>query len=209
MEALECINKRKSVRRYKNTPVEWEKIANILEAGNNAPSAGNLQNWKFVVIMDKSKRLAIAEACLNQLWMQDAPVHIIVCAEPDKSAQMYGLRGEKLYCIQNCAAATQNMLLAATAQGLGACWVGAFDEPKLAGIVGIPDGVRPQSIVTVGYAGAVTRQPQKLKIDIVVYLESFGNKIKDLSAYMGYTSDKVQALIAKGKEILGKIAGNK
>lgn len=209
MDALECINSRRSVRRYTLKPVEWDKVANVLEAGNNAPSSGNIQNWRFIVVMDDHKRLAIAEACLGQLWMQYAPVHIVVCGESVKCEEMYGIRGDKLYSIQNCAAAIENMLLAAHAQGLGSCWVGAFDEPHLCGAVGIPDGIRPQAVITVGYSGIKVKGPAKLKLDIITYLESYGNKIKDFPAFMGYTSDKVHAMISKSKEILGKLAGNK
>ena len=132
MEALECIYTRRSIRKYLSQHVEWEKVGNILEAGRVAPSAGNLQNWRFIVVMDRGKREKIAELCLGQHWMSSAPVHIIICSQPGTCKRFYGTRGEKLYCIQNCAAVAENMLLAAHAQGLGGCWVSAFDEDMAA-----------------------------------------------------------------------------
>jgi len=128
MDVLECIKTRRSIRKFLDVPVEWEKVTQIVDAARCAPSAGNLQNWKFIVVLNEDKRKSIAEACVHQLWMGKAPVHIIVCAEPERAKRFYGIRGERLYTIQNCGAAIENALLTAHSIGLAACWVGAFDE---------------------------------------------------------------------------------
>ncbi|MCL6560259.1 MAG: nitroreductase family protein [Firmicutes bacterium] len=86
--------------------------------------------------------------------MAEAPVVVVVCAEPSRSAQYYGERGRHLYCLQDTAAATQNMLLAATAYGLGSCWVGAFDENQVRDCLGIPPERRPVALIPLGYAAA-------------------------------------------------------
>ena len=83
MDVLEAIRTRRSVRKYRDIPVEWEKVGLILDAGRLAPSSGNLQNWKFIVITDKNARHQISEACLEQQWMAKAPVHIVIVAEPE------------------------------------------------------------------------------------------------------------------------------
>jgi len=113
MDTFDAIKKRRSIRKYLDIPVEWYKITKILEAGKQAPSSGNLQTWRFIVVTDKKIRRELAEASLQQYWMESAPVHIIVCSEVGIAKQFYGLRGERFYSIQNSAAAIQNILLAA------------------------------------------------------------------------------------------------
>lgn len=129
MDIFECIEKRRSVRNFNpNRHVEWDKVGQIIEAGIMAPSSGNLQNWKFVVVEDKNHKHQVANACLQQFWIEKAQYIIIVVGLEDRAKRFYGIRGERFYSIQNCAACIQNMLLAAHSLGLGACWVGAFDE---------------------------------------------------------------------------------
>ena len=130
MHVMEAVLKRRSIRKYKDIPVEQAKIIPLLEAARNAPSGGNIQDWKFIVVTDKERRHRIAEACLKQFWMETAPVYIVIVSNPEKSVHHYGERG-KFYATQSCAAAAQNILLMATAQGLATCWVSAFDEPLL------------------------------------------------------------------------------
>lgn len=205
MDVYECILTRRSIRKYKPMPVEFEKIGYILEAGKAAPSSGNLQDWKFILVTDAGTRKLIAAACLQQHWMADAPIHIVVCAEIEKNKQFYGIRGERLYTIQNNAAAIQNMLLMAHAQGLGTCWVGAFEEDMLKQAVGIPDKARPQAIITIGYADEIVPAPMEYPIENIVYIEKFGNKMKNVNDYAGYYSDYVQKGIKSGMNILKKL----
>ena len=207
MDAIECIMTRRSIRKYLDIPVEWDKIGTILEAGRVAPSSGNLQNWKFIVILDKEKRAAIAEACLQQTWMAKAPVHIVIYSVVERVKQFYGVRGERLYSIQNCAAAAMCMLLAAHALGLGACWVGAFDEDKIKSIVGGIEEVRPQIIITIGYPDEKPPMPTKYKLENIAYQERWrrGSQLKNLDYTMGEYSVFVQEGIKKGKEIIDKI----
>ncbi len=205
MEVFECIKTRRSIRRFLEVPVEWDKVGSIVDAGRYAPNAGNLQNWKFIIVLDEGKRNDIADACLQQLWMARAPVHIIICSEPEKAKRFYGIRGERLYAVQNCAAAAQNMLLTAHSVGLGACWVGAFDEEKLSSILGIPSYARPQAVIAVGYPAEKIPSPMQYQLENLVFIESWGNKIRDMDEYMGYTSAVVRDLVEKGKKAVKKI----
>jgi len=207
MDVLEVIYTRRSIRRYRDIPVEWDKVGKILEAGRAAPSAGNLQGWKFVVITDPVKIKLLAEAALQQYWMASAKVHIIVVAQFEKARRFYGVRGERLYAIQDCAAACQNMLLAAHYLGLGACWIGAFDEDGVKRTVGIPEEARPQAIITIGYPDEEPPVPTKYKLEQVVMVERWkmGQQIKDIAITMGYPSLKVGKYIEKTKEFLGNL----
>lgn len=209
METLAAITLRRSIRKYRDIPVEFEKVGHILNAARLAPSAGNIQDWKFILVTEEDTRKKIAEACLHQFWMQDAPLHIIVCAQPKKVASFYGERGEKVYCMQSGSAAIENMLLAATALNLGSCWVGAFEEGMLRKALKIPDNVIPQAVITIGYAAEKPKMPQKFKMENVMFIGQYGNKVKDLAAYLHYYSEHVQRAVKKGKEMVRKVIENK
>ena len=204
MELLECIKTRRSIRKFLDIPVEWDKIGTIVDAGRYAPTSGNLQNWKFIIVLDEGKRKAIAEACLQQFWMAKAPVHIIICSEPEKAKRFYGIRGERLYSVQNCASAAQNMLLTAHSLGLGGCWVGAFDEDMIKRTVGMPDNARPQVIVPVGYPAEKVPSPMQFQLENITFIEDWGRKL-DMDEYLGYSSATVLDLIEKGKKFVKKI----
>lgn len=201
MDVLECIKARRSVRDYADKEVSWKQIADIVDAARYAPSSGNLQNWKFVVLLDASKREAVAKACFNQMWMAKAPVHIIVVGEPEKAKRYYRQRGEVLYTNQNCAAAAENIVLQATAEGLGSCWVGAFVPEQISRAIGIPqDTGVPQAVITIGYSANVPAKPMKWPLENVCYINGWGGKIKDIASYMKYYSIHINSGINKGKD---------
>ncbi|MDP2750192.1 MAG: nitroreductase family protein [Nanoarchaeota archaeon] len=201
MEVQEAIRKRRSVRKYLDKPLPWEYIGRVLDAARLAPSSGNIQNWKFIVVTDPSRRKKIAEACLQQRWMEVAPVHIVVCAEPKKAIQFYGIRGDRLYSIQNCAAAIENMLLTATDMDIGACWIGAFDEGMLKSAASIQEEARPQAVVTLGYYAEYPKEPVHYTIENVAFMQRWGSRIADIDAVMGNYGNKLQRHIANAQEI--------
>jgi len=202
MDILELIKTRRSVRKYLKKPVPWDDITNITEAGRYAPSAGNIQNWKFIVVLDPDKRKAIAEASLKQYWMKTAPVYIVIVSEPQKAERYYGKRGERLYSVQNCAAAAQNMILEAQNLGLGSCWVGAFDEEMVKRTLSIPPEARPQIILTIGYPAEHPDKPAKFPQEVVTWYNKWRGKIQDVPGYFGYYSVGLQKGIKKGKEAI-------
>ncbi len=174
MSILETIKKRRSIRAFLAKQVEEAKLQSILEAGLWAPSAGNIQAWKFIVVRDTKKKEEITKAAFNQDWLLGTPVIIVVCAEIERLKNYYGVRGERLYAVQECAAAVQNILLEAEAQGLASCWVGAFDEEELRRVLDIPDKSRPQAIIALGYAGEKIPTPAKKSLHATVYFEQYG-----------------------------------
>lgn len=150
-DVIEAIEERRSIREFEETPVPDATIGRLIESGRMAPSAGNLEPWKFVVVKRIDFRQALASAAFGQDFIEMAPVCIVVCAEPERSAARYGERGFSLYCLQDAAAAVQNILLTATAYGLGSCWVGAFDEAQVQKILGLAPKYRPVAILPIGY----------------------------------------------------------
>ncbi len=184
-DILDLIKSRRTIKHYQDKFVSWEKIARVIDAGRHAPSCGNIQNWKFIVCFKPAQRQAIAEACHEQYDIAPAAAHIVICAEPEKAERYYGLRGERLYTIQNCAAAAQNMLLEAHSLGLGSTWIGAFDEEAIKSICGIPEEIRPQAIIVVGHPKEVPPRPPKYPLETVTYLGGWRSKLRDPAKYMG------------------------
>jgi nitroreductase len=162
MKLFETIQARQSIRAFQSTPVEPEKLAALLEAINQAPSAGNLQAYQVYVVRDRPLKRELAEAALNQTFMAEAPVVLIFCAAPRRAAK-YGQRGETLYAVQDAAIAVAYAQLAATAQGLATCWIGAFAESGVSKTLQLPADQRPVAMLPIGYPAEkpprTTRRP--------------------------------------------------
>ncbi len=151
MELWQAIGSRCSHRQYDAArPVADSEVVRLLEAAIRAPSAGNLQPWFFYVVRDGEARQKLSQAAEGQGFVAQAPVVIVVCAEPERSATRYGDRGRHLYCLQDTASAVTNIHLAAVAMGLVTCWVGAFDETLASEALSIPGNLRPVAMIPVG-----------------------------------------------------------
>ena len=183
-DILDIIKERRTTEDFLPKYVDWDKVSRILDAARHAPSSGNIQNWKFIVVQNPLKKQQLAEAAFGQHKITLASALIIVLGEVDKGERYYGLRGARLYTIQNCAAAVQNMLLEATSLGLGSKWIGAFDEDKVREICGVPEEARPQAIVAIGYAKSIPAKPPKYPLESLVYLEGWRSKIRNVDRYM-------------------------
>ena len=169
MDFWQVIEERHSVREFDaGRDVPPAMVQRILEAAILAPSGGNCQPWRFVVIRGKQAKDLLAEAAYGQSFVADAPVVIVVCADPARSAGRYGSRGVQLYCLQDTAAATEHILLAVTALGLGACWVGAFDEKAASQALGLPANLRPVVMVPIGYPIAHHHRASRRRLTEVV-----------------------------------------
>jgi nitroreductase len=148
--ALGAIFERRSCRSFRSDPIPKEHIDLFIEVLRWAPSAGNRQPWRFHIVTKKKKKQELAEAAFGQNFITPAPIVFGVVAVPEESAARYGERGERLYCIQDTAAAVENLLLAATALGYGSCWIGAFDDDAVSRTLGLPPGHIPVALVPLG-----------------------------------------------------------
>jgi len=173
MDVLEAIKGRRSVREFKPDPVKDEDLKRILEAGRWAPSAGNCQPSEFVVVKDPTVKRRLATAALEETFIAEAPVVIVVCVNVPRTSWRYGRRGEELYCIQDTAAATQNMLLTAYSLGYGTCWVGAFDDDAVAEVIRVPLGVRPVAIIPLGRPAERPSPPSRRPLSEIVHENGF------------------------------------
>lgn len=144
MDVLEAIKSRRSIRKYKRDAVPQDLVLKVLEAGRWAPSAGNSQPWEFIVLRNEEVKKRVADATTHGKFLKEAPIGIAVVIDPKAST----------HPVEDGAAATQNILLAAHALGLGACWIGSHGsvyEEKVKKILGIPQGKRLLSLISIGF----------------------------------------------------------
>ena len=147
MKFLDLAKKRYSVRKYQQKEVEEEKLMRILEAGRIAPSACNYQPWKFVVVREK-ENLSRMHAVYPRDWFSKAPVIIIICGDHNHS----WVRGDgKDHCDIDVAIAVDHMTLAAAEEGLGTCWICAFDSEICNRLLNLEKGMEPVAIISLGY----------------------------------------------------------
>ncbi|MBU0756946.1 MAG: nitroreductase family protein [Nanoarchaeota archaeon] len=212
MDIFEAIATRRSIRKFMDVQVPMELIGTIIDAGRYAPSSGNVQNWRFVLVVQKDSIKAIAEACMQQYWIADAPIVIVVCAETEKLTQFYGVRGERLYAVQNASAAIQNMLLAAHGLGLASCWVGSFDENMIRRQLSIPDSIRAQAILPIGYPDEVVPAPFHFTLENVCYFETYNSRVVNIDRVFqtkdvfGRISKELKTITEIGKKAAEGIA---
>ena len=178
MELDDCIKNRRSVRSFLAKKVEIEKIGLILEAATFAPSSGNLQNWRFIVVDNEKKKEEIADACLKEYWMLESPVFIVVCNDPVNIERFFGERAD-FYATQNCAAAIENILLKAADLGLASNWVGAFDENAIKRILKLPDSIKVEAVVEIGYSKEEKALSKRYSLEHLTYFNEWG-KLKEL-----------------------------
>ena len=171
---LETIMTRTSIRQYTDQPVEKEKIEAMLRAGMAAPTAVNAQPWHFVVVSDKAKLGELAAANPRAGMLKSAPLAIVVCGDMTKAMEGKG----RQFWIQDCSAATENILLAAHAQGLGAVWTALYPmEERMQPVseaLKLPDTLIPLCTVVIGYPAEQPEPKDKWKPENVSYNE-YGN----------------------------------
>jgi len=202
MDGLNCIFNRRSIRKYLKKPVEFDKIAVILKAGSKAPSAGNLQDYRFIVLTDKVVIRHVANHCTEQYWIAQAPVAIVVCTDIDRTEAYYGLRGQRLYSIQDAAAAMENMLLAAYDLGLGSCWIGSFEEEYISDALNIPDNIRPQGIITLGYADGDSIEREETDLNTMVYFNKYGIPIENMNTLLREYNKEIEKIVTVPEPIV-------
>lgn len=169
MDLIEAIKTRRSIRKYKSTPVEDEKITECLEAARWAPSANNSQPWEFIVVRNPETRRKLAEIHRYGRFMAESPVVLVFIADPGKSSNWY--HGD-------VAVAVQNFLLAAHSLGLGTCWMGVLNTPferPIKELLGIPKELVVLCTVSLGYSDEKPERSRK-PLKEMVHWERYGLK---------------------------------
>ena len=162
MDVYETIKTRKSVRAFISMDVPEQTLMRLLDAARLAPSASNRQEWRFVIVRDPATRKKLAAAARNQKFVGEAPVVLACCAETNEHIMTCG---QPCYPI-DVAIAMDHLMLCATAEGLGTCWIGAFDEAQVKEILCVPKGVRVVGLLPAGYPKNPAAEPKsRLALD--------------------------------------------
>lgn len=169
MDFFETVHARQSVRAYQAKPVEPKQLEAILTAANQSPSAGNVQGYDILVVRDAATINSLAKASFNQMFIAQAPIVLVFCADPARSGAKYGAAGERLYCVQDATIATAYAQLAATALGLATCWIGAFKEEEIAKVLGLSAGLRPIVMLPVGWPAETPPRTTRRSLDDLVH----------------------------------------
>jgi len=168
MTVLEAIRKRYSCRAYRDQPIEQEKLDQIFEAAQLAPSARNIQDWRFVVVTDKEKKRQVAETTNRPEVFGKAGAIIAACSNSDDIMKC----GQPVGPI-DVAIALDHISLQATELGLGTCWIGSFDPQKVRAILSIPDDIAVIELMTVGYPAKGQRETTRQPIENIVCYEKW------------------------------------
>ncbi len=169
MNVMEAIRQRRSIRAYQDRPVEEEKLQAVLEAARLAPSASNRQEWRYIIVRDAAMRSQLAEAANGQKFVGEAPVVIVACAKTD---------GHKMTCGEACypidvAISLDHITLKAAEEGLGTCWIGAFDQPAVKKLLNIPEDIRVVELMPLGYPAYEPAERSRLSLDEIVVQEKW------------------------------------
>jgi nitroreductase len=177
MDVYEAIQKRKSIRSYEQTPVPQETIMKLLETARIAPSAANRQPWHFIVVTDAEKRKELSKGIFAK-FLAEAPTVIVACGDVKASTDWYAV---------DVSLAVENMILAATAEGLGTCCIGSFSEENVKKTLGIPTNLNVVMMLAVGYprdkesfASRLSKLAigRRKKLEDIVSLEEYGRKLE-------------------------------
>jgi len=178
MDLDKTLKKRTSIKNYSNKAVKDDKIIDAIEAASLAPSPGNLNILKFIIVENEEDIEKIAQAC-QQPFIKKAPVIIIVCSDSNSIEKMYDKR-TKQYVRQHAGAAIENFLLKITDMKLASCWVGAFSESTIKHALKIPDEITIEAILPIAYESKEKTNKQKSKPNLgnIVYFDEWKNKYK-------------------------------
>ncbi|HUU95269.1 MAG TPA: nitroreductase family protein [Phycisphaerae bacterium] len=149
MDVFEAISTRRSVREYSSRPIPAEVMERMCQALRYAPSACNFQPWRFILVTDAELRRQVAQAANGQMWMADAPVTVVGCGLPERAYKHMGGYGNSAEI--DVTIALDHLTLAAVAEGLGTCWIGAFDEKQVKRLLEIPRQVKVAAMTPLGY----------------------------------------------------------
>ena len=165
MSLIDFILTRRSIRRYEKKEIPEDVLAQIFEAGRQAPSAANKQPIRFIIVKDDEKKKGFSNLLFNR-FIGDAPVVIVGCADVNSL-----LTGK--WATLDATIAMQNMVIAAWTLGVGSCWIGAFNEEKVKELLKIPDKWKVVALVTLGYPAEQPKQRKKKAVEELFSFNSF------------------------------------
>jgi len=175
VDVFEAITKRKSVRSYTSAPILDDILIKVLDAARLAPSAGNMQPWHFIIVKDEGRRVRIARGCRFGKFLVESPAVIVACGDKKASQRWHAV---------DTSIALEHLVLAATALGLGTCWIGSFNQEDIREMLKLPENYDVVALMALGYPREKTDLLAKIlhvlrrrkKLRDIVSLEVYGEK---------------------------------
>lgn len=176
MEFLKAVGSRRSIRKYRPEGIGKEDLDKIVEAARLAPSAKNIQPYRFILVDDRETMSRLVVACRNQSFIGEAPLVIVACANPSAAYNTLGGSGNSAYV--DTAIAMEHIVLAAADLGLGTCWVGAFSEDKVKEILGVPAEWRVVALTPLGKPAEKPAARPKKRAGELLFLNRWGRPLE-------------------------------
>jgi nitroreductase len=174
MEFEQVIRKRRMIREFDpNKQIPEKIITKLLRNAHRARSAGHAQVQEFVVVTDPTTKKKLRQVAVDQEYVEEAPTLIVVCSNTSRSERRYGIRGREFYSVMDGAFASMLILFTSVNEGIGAGFVGAFEDDKVSEILKLPRYVRPIGIITLGYpkeSGSVEKV-ERIPIEDLIHYE--------------------------------------
>lgn len=171
MKVLEAIQKRRSIRKYKEDLIPEEVLLRVLEAARLAPSGKNFQPWKFIIVKEKALKKKLAEASAGQFFIARAPIIIVGCGFPDNCYDRMG-RYMKSWSV-DVTIALEHLILQAQEEGLGTCWIGSFEEEEVKAILNVPKEVKVLALTPLGYPDEIPPFRGRKSLDEIISYDRY------------------------------------
>jgi nitroreductase len=195
MDFNEVIKKRKMIRKYQqDRQISTDIINKLLKNAHSSPSAGHTQVQEFIVVKDPIIKRKLCQASLGQSQIEEASVLIVVCSNTSRSFNRYRKRGTEFYSVIDGAFASMIILLSAVNEGIGASFVGAFEDDKVSKILGLPVQVKPIGIIALGYPAEKPERFERIELSNLVHYERY-DRTKQVAA--GYHVNPVLYVILR------------
>ena len=176
MDFETVVKRRRMCREFLDRDVPQEKIDRILDLASRYPSAGHTEPQEFIVVRDQRVKHDLARAALDQMFVAQAPLVIVVVSDVRRSARRYGERGVRLFSIIDGAFVAMLILLAVVEEGLGACFVGSFYDEEVQEVLSLPQEVRPIGIIPIGYCAEGPRKFRRRSREQIVHRDRYGRR---------------------------------
>ena len=176
MDFETVVKRRRMCREFLERDVPQEKLDRILELASRYPSAGHTEPQEFIVVHERRMKEDLAHAALDQMFVAQAPVVIVVVSDVRRSARRYGERGVRFFSIIDGAFVVMLILLAVVEEGLGACYVGSFYDEEVQEVLSLPQQVRPIGIIAIGYCAEGPRKFRRRSREQIVHRDRYGRR---------------------------------
>jgi nitroreductase len=179
MDFDEVVKRRKTIREYdlNRQQLPNNVVTKLIRNAHRAPSAGHTQVQEFIIVKEASTKKKLRKAAVNQEYVEQSSLLIVVCSNTSRSISRYGSRGREFYSIIDGAFASMLILLSAVNEGIGACFVGAFEDTKVSEILELPKDVRPIGIICIGYPAEKPEKLKRIDVKALVHYEKYGRKM--------------------------------